>query len=137
MMAPCECTSQKKPSLSFSIEEILKKPSASAASNETRNRNNYAEKSPALKAEMPWAFDFRSRSRLENEFPSDKMLLPAMCATPVARAKKVQAGHCRRPTDSPATFLGEDIGREHLEGKRKYEEEEDQLCDFPVDHPLH
>uniref|UniRef100_A0A8V0YS07 Intestine-specific homeobox n=1 Tax=Gallus gallus TaxID=9031 RepID=A0A8V0YS07_CHICK len=84
MMDPCECASQRKPSLSFSIEEILKKPSASTTSNETRNRNKYAETSPALKAESPWAF-----------------------------------------------------GREHLEGKRKHEEEEDQLCDFPVDHPLH
>ncbi|KFP61655.1 Intestine-specific homeobox, partial [Cariama cristata] len=45
--------------------------------------------------------------------------------------------HCRRPTDSPASLLGEDSGREHLEGKRKHEEEEDQLCNFPVDHPLH
>lgn len=81
--------------------------------------------------------DFSSRSQLENDFPSDKMLLPAMCATRMTRAKKVQAAHCRRATDSPASFLGEDIGREHLEGKRKHEEEEDQLCDFPVDHPLH
>jgi len=55
----------------------------------------------------------------------------------MARAKKVQAGHCRSHTDSSASLLGENIGREHLEGKRKHEEEEDQLCDFPVDHPLH
>ncbi|XP_046764795.1 intestine-specific homeobox isoform X1 [Gallus gallus] len=137
MMDPCECASQRKPSLSFSIEEILKKPSASTTSNETRNRNKYAETSPALKAESPWAFDFSSRSQLENDFPSDKMLLPAMCATRMTRAKKVQAAHCRRATNSPSSFLGEDIGREHLEGKRKHEEEEDQLCDFPVDHPLH
>ncbi|KFO14375.1 Intestine-specific homeobox, partial [Balearica regulorum gibbericeps] len=83
---PQECARQGKPSLSFSIEEILKKPSASTAlSSETRNRT-----------------------------------------------------HCRRPTDSPTSLLGEDTGREHLEGKRKHEEEEDQLFpSFPVDHPLH
>ncbi|NXT82510.1 ISX protein, partial [Zapornia atra] len=76
---PRECASQGKPSLSFSIEEILKKPSASTA--------------PSI--------------------------------------------HCR-PTDNPASLLGEDTGREHLEGKRKHEEEEDELFpSFPVDHPLH
>ncbi|KAI1239201.1 Intestine-specific homeobox [Lamprotornis superbus] len=69
MTDPRVCAGQRKPSLSFSIEEILKKPSASAALN---------------------------------------MSLP-----------------------------GEDIGRERLEGKRKYEEGEDQLCGFPVDHSLH
>ncbi|NWS42187.1 ISX protein, partial [Probosciger aterrimus] len=82
---PQGCAGQGKPSLSFSIEEILKKPSASTAlSRETRNRT-----------------------------------------------------HCRRPTDSPASLLGEGIQRQHLEGKRKHEEEEDQICDFPMDHPLH
>ncbi|KFR08841.1 Intestine-specific homeobox, partial [Nipponia nippon] len=75
---PQVCAGQGKPSLSFSIEEILKKPSAST--------------------------------------------------TPSTRC---------RPTDSPVSLLGEDIGREHLEGKRKHEEEEDQLCDFPAGHPLH
>ncbi|KFW73135.1 Intestine-specific homeobox, partial [Pygoscelis adeliae] len=90
---PRVCAGQGKPSLSFSIEEILKKPSASTTLNsETRNRSNYAERPPALKAGSPLAF---------------------------------------------ASLLGEDTGREHLEGKRKHEEEEDQLCDFPVDHPLH
>ncbi|KFW76549.1 Intestine-specific homeobox, partial [Phalacrocorax carbo] len=79
---PQACASQGKPSLSFSIEEILKKPSA--LSSETRKRT-----------------------------------------------------HCRRPTDSPAALLREDTGCEHLESKRKHEEEEDQLCDFPMDHPLH
>ena len=81
--------------------------------------------------------DPSSRSRLDCDLPSAKMLLPATCATPMARAKKVQAAHCRRTTDSPASLLGEGTGCEHLEGKRKHEEEEDQLCDFPVDHPLH
>lgn len=81
--------------------------------------------------------DCSSRSQLDCDVPSAKMLLPAMCATPMARAKKVQAAHCRRPADSPASPLGEDTGRERLEGKRKHEEEEDQLCDFPVDHSLH
>lgn len=81
--------------------------------------------------------DSSSRSQLGCDLPSAKMLLPAMCATPMARVKKVQAAHCRRDTDSPASFLGEDIGCEHLECKRKYVEEEDQLCNFPVDHPLH
>ncbi|KFQ46371.1 Intestine-specific homeobox, partial [Nestor notabilis] len=84
---------QEKPSLSFSIEEILKKPSASTAlSRETRNRRNYAERPPAVKAGSPLAF---------------------------------------------ASLLGEDTRSQHLEGKRKHEEEEDQICDFPVDHPLH
>ncbi|KFV00759.1 Intestine-specific homeobox, partial [Pterocles gutturalis] len=82
---PQERASHGKPSLSFSIEEILKKPSASTAlSSETRNRT-----------------------------------------------------HCRTSADSPSSLLGEDTGRERLEGKRKDEEEDDQLCDFPVDHPLH
>ncbi|XP_074428629.1 intestine-specific homeobox [Larus michahellis] len=132
------CASQGKPSLSFSIEEILKKPSASTAvSIETRNRSNYIERPPALKAGSPLAFDSSSRSLLDCDLPSAKMLLPATCATPMARAKKTQTAHCRRPTDSPASLQGEDTAREHLEGKRKHEEEEDQLCDFPVDHPLH
>ncbi|NXD10019.1 ISX protein, partial [Nothocercus nigrocapillus] len=74
---PQEYASQGKPSLSFSIEEILKKPSARIS------RNTY----------------FRSL------------------------------------TDCSASLLGEERGREHLEGKRKHEE--DQLCDFPADHPLH
>ncbi|KFQ24222.1 Intestine-specific homeobox, partial [Merops nubicus] len=82
---PRVCVGQGKPSLSFSIEEILKKPSASTKlSSENRNR------------------------------------------TP-----------CRRSMGSPASLLSEDKGCEHLEGKRKREEEEDQLCIFPVDHPLH
>lgn len=93
-----------------------------------------------LYSKLPCAVSFTdssSRSRLDCDLPSAKMLLSATCATPMARAKKVQGAHCRRPTDSPASLLGEDTGREHLEGKRKHEEEEDQLCDFPVDHPLH
>ncbi|NXH02765.1 ISX protein, partial [Loxia leucoptera] len=78
---PRVCAGQRKPSLSFSIEEILKKPSGSAVpSSETGT-------------------------------------------------------HCRRPTANPVSFLGEDTGRERLEGKRKHEE--DQLCGFPMDHPLH
>ncbi|NWT29806.1 ISX protein, partial [Cardinalis cardinalis] len=78
---PRQRAGQRKPSLSFSIEEILKKPSAST--------------------------------------------VPSM-----------QTTHCkRRPTANPVSFLGEDTGCEHLEGKRKLEE--DQLCGFPVDHPLH
>ncbi|XP_009976732.1 PREDICTED: intestine-specific homeobox-like [Tauraco erythrolophus] len=138
MMDPQVCAGQGKPSLSFSIEEILKKPSASTAlSSETRNRSSYAERSPALKTGSPLTFDSSSRSRLDCDLSSAKMLLPATCATPVARAKKVQATHCRRPTDSPASLQGEDMGHEHLEGKRKHEEERDQRCDFPEDHPLH
>ncbi|NWS90296.1 ISX protein, partial [Toxostoma redivivum] len=78
---PRVCAGQRKPSLSFSIEEILKKPSASAALN-------------------------------------------------------MQETHCRRPTANPVSVLGEDMGRERLEGKRKHEEEEDQLCGFPVGHSL-
>ncbi|NXC06978.1 ISX protein, partial [Orthonyx spaldingii] len=90
---PRVCAGQRKPGLSFSIEEILKKPSASTALNsETRNRSSYAQRPPALKAGSPLAFVFH---------------------------------------------LGEDAGCERLEGKRKHEEEEDQLCGFPVDHPLH
>lgn len=51
MTDPQACAGQGKPSLSFSIEEILKKPSASTAlSSETRNRSNHAERPPALKA---------------------------------------------------------------------------------------
>ncbi|KAJ7416207.1 intestine-specific homeobox [Pitangus sulphuratus] len=138
MMDPRVCAGQGKPSLSFSIEEILKKPSASTAlSSETRKRRNYAERPPSLKAGSPLAADSSSRSQLECDLPSARMLLPTTCATPTARAKRVQATHCRRPRGSPVSLLGEDIGREHLEGKRKHEEEEDQLCDFPVDHPLH
>ncbi|NXQ72559.1 ISX protein, partial [Quiscalus mexicanus] len=84
---PRGCAGQRKPSLSFSIEEILKKPSASAVpSSDTRNRSSYAERPP-------------------------------------------------RPTANPVSFLGEDTGRERLEGKRKHEK--DQQCGFPVDHPLH
>ncbi|KFV09524.1 Intestine-specific homeobox, partial [Tauraco erythrolophus] len=90
---PQVCAGQGKPSLSFSIEEILKKPSASTAlSSETRNRSSYAERSPALKTGSPLTF---------------------------------------------ASLQGEDMGHEHLEGKRKHEEERDQRCDFPEDHPLH
>ncbi|XP_027571098.1 intestine-specific homeobox [Pipra filicauda] len=138
MMDPRGCAGQGKPSLSFSIEEILKKPSASTVlSSETRKRRNYIERSPSVKAGSPLAVDSSSRSRLECDLPSAKMLLSTSCATPIARAKRVQATHCRRPRDSPVSLLGEDIGREHLEGKRKHEEEEEQLCDFPVDHPLH
>ncbi|XP_074907958.1 intestine-specific homeobox [Buteo buteo] len=138
MTDPRVRASEGKPSLSFSIEEILKKPSASTAlSSGTRNRSNYAERPPALKTGSPLAFHSSSRSQLDCDVPSAKMLLPAMCATPTARAKKVQAAHCRRPAGSPASPLGEDTGREHREGKRKHEEEEDQLCDFPVDHSLH
>lgn len=81
--------------------------------------------------------DSSSRSQLDCDLYSAKMLLPAMCATPIARAKNMQAAHCRRPTDSPASLLAEDAQHQHLEGKRKHEEEEDQICDFPVDHPLH
>ncbi|XP_009923653.2 intestine-specific homeobox [Haliaeetus albicilla] len=137
MTDPRVRASEEKPCLSFSIEEILKKPSASTAlSSGTRNRSNYAERPPALKAGSPLAFDSSSRSQLDCDVPSAKTLLPAICATPMARAKKVQAAHCRRPAGSPASPLGEDTGREHREGKRKHEEE-DQLCDFPVDHSLH
>lgn len=57
MTDPQERAGQGKPSLSFSIEEILKKPSASTAvSSETRNRSNYVERLPALKAGSPLAF---------------------------------------------------------------------------------
>ncbi|XP_065521198.1 intestine-specific homeobox [Lathamus discolor] len=138
MTDPQGCAGQGKPSLSFSIEEILKKPSASTAlTSETRNRSSYAERPPALKAVSPLAFDSSSGSQLDCDLYSAKMLLPDMCATPIARAKNTQAAHCRRPTDSPASLLGEDTRHQHLEGKRKHEEEEEQICDFPVDHPLH
>ncbi|NXY85155.1 ISX protein, partial [Alcedo cyanopectus] len=71
---PRVCAGQEKPSLPFSIEEILKKPSArTTLSSETRNRTS---------------------------------------------------------------LLGRDRGCEHLECKTKHKEEEDQLCNFPVDHPL-
>ncbi|NXN96633.1 ISX protein, partial [Rhinopomastus cyanomelas] len=73
---PDVCASQGKPSLSFSIEEILKKPAANIALT-----------------------------------------------------------RCRRPTHSPASLLCEDTGHEPLAGRRK--REEDQLYDFPADHPLH
>ncbi|PKK30271.1 intestine-specific homeobox [Columba livia] len=138
MTDPQACAGQGKPSLSFSIEEILKKPSASTAlSSETRNRSNHAERPPALKAGSALAFDSTSRSQLDCELPSAKMLLPAMCATPTVGAKKGQAAHCRRPSDSSASLLSEDTGHKHLEGKKKNEEEEDRLCSFPVDHPPH
>ncbi|KAK2539589.1 Isx [Columba guinea] len=138
MTDPQACAGQGKPSLSFSIEEILKKPSASTAlSSETRNRSNHAERPTALKAGSALAFDSTSRSQLDCELPSAKMLLPAMCATPTVGAKKGQAAHCRRPSDSSASLLSEDTGHKHLEGKKKHEEEEDRLCSFPVDHPPH
>ncbi|XP_013803549.1 intestine-specific homeobox isoform X2 [Apteryx mantelli] len=138
MMDPQERASQGKPSLSFSIEEILKKPSArTSLNNETRNRSNYAERPPTLKAGSPLDVDSSSRSQLDSELPSVKMFHRAMCATPTAKAKIARSAYCRSPTDCPAFLLGEDRGCEHLEGKRKHEEEEDQLCDFPADHPLH
>uniref|UniRef100_A0A8C3UF78 Homeobox domain-containing protein n=1 Tax=Catharus ustulatus TaxID=91951 RepID=A0A8C3UF78_CATUS len=81
--------------------------------------------------------DSSSQSQSDCDLPSAKMLLPPMCATPMAKARRVQASPCRRPTANPVSFLGEDTGHEHLESKRKHEEEEDQLCGFPVDHSLH
>ncbi|KAM6425685.1 intestine-specific homeobox [Rhynochetos jubatus] len=138
MMDPRVSASQGKPSLSFSIEEILKKPSASTAlSSATRNSSNYAERPLALKGGSPLAVDPSSRSQLDCDLPSAKMLLPATCATPMARAKKLQAAHCRRPTDNPTSLPAEDTGREHPESKRKHEKEEDQLCNFPMDRRLH
>lgn len=57
MTDPRVRASEGKPSLSFSIEEILKKPSASTAlSSGTRNRSNYAERPPALKPGSRLAF---------------------------------------------------------------------------------
>lgn len=57
MTDPRVCAGQRKPSLSFSIEEILKKPSASTPpNNETSNRSSYAERPPSLKAGSPVAF---------------------------------------------------------------------------------
>ncbi|XP_038011803.1 intestine-specific homeobox [Motacilla alba alba] len=136
MTDPRTCAGQRKPSLSFSIEEILKKPSASTVPNsEPRNRSSYAERPPFLKAGSPLAFDSSSRSQSDCDLPSAKMLLPTMCATPMAKARRVQAAHCRRPTANPVSCLSEDTGRESLKGKRKHEE--DQLCGIPVDHPLH
>lgn len=81
--------------------------------------------------------DSSSQSQSDCELPSAKMLLPPTCATPMAKARRVQATPCRRPTANPVSLLGEETGHEHLEGKRKHEEEEDQLCGFPVDHSLH
>uniref|UniRef100_A0A8C3NXT2 Intestine-specific homeobox n=2 Tax=Cyanoderma ruficeps TaxID=181631 RepID=A0A8C3NXT2_9PASS len=138
MTDPRLCAGQRKPSLSFSIEEILKKPSASSALNsETGNRHNYAERPPSLKAGSPVAFDSSSRSQSDCDLPSAKVLLRTTCATPMAKARRVQATHCRRPAANPVSLLAEDTGHERLEGKRKHKEEEDQLCGFPVDHPLH
>lgn len=91
---------------------------------------------PKLSCAVSFA-DSTSRSQLDCELPSAKMLLPAMCATPTVGAKKGQAAHCRRPSDSSASLLSEDTGHKHLEGKKKHEEEEDRLCSFPVDHPPH
>ncbi|XP_064010876.1 intestine-specific homeobox [Pogoniulus pusillus] len=138
MMDPQACAGPRKPSLSFSIEEILKKPSAGTAlSSKTRNRRNHAERPPDLKVGSPLAFDSLSRSQLDCDLSSAKMLFTGTCATSMARAEKVQVAYCRKPADSPASLLVEDTGHEHLAGKRKHEEEEDQLCHFPVDHPLH
>ncbi|XP_071280379.1 intestine-specific homeobox [Agelaius tricolor] len=135
MTDPRACAGQRKPSLSFSIEEILKKPSASTVpSSDTRNRSSYAERPPSLKSGSPVAFDSSSQSQSDCDLSSAKMLLPTTCATPMAKARRVQATHCRRPTANPVSFLGEDMGRERLEGKRKHEK--DQQCGFPVDHPL-
>ncbi|XP_062425377.1 intestine-specific homeobox [Rhea pennata] len=134
MVNPQECASQGKPSLSFSIEEILKKPSAKTSLNsETRNRSNYAERPPTLKAGSP--LDVDSRTQLNSDLPSVKTFHPAVCTTPTAKAKTMQSAYCRCPTDSLASLLGEDRGGEHLEGKRKHEE--DQLYDFLTDYPLH
>ncbi|KAL9853941.1 intestine-specific homeobox [Geothlypis trichas] len=136
MTDPRECAAQSKPTLPFSIEEILKKPSASTVpSSDTRNRSSYDERLLSLKAGSPVAFDSSSQSQSDRDLPSAKMLLPTTCATPMDKAGRVQATHCRRPTANPVSFLGEDMGRERLEGKRKHEK--DQLCGFPVDHSLH
>lgn len=73
-----------------------------------------------------------------NTLPSAKTLCSAAPSVPVAST--MQPVQCRMPSDpdaSPAAFLSEDEVHEHLGGKRKHEEEEDQLCDFPANHPLH
>nr|XP_025973819.1 intestine-specific homeobox isoform X2 [Dromaius novaehollandiae] len=75
MTDPQECASQGKPSLSFSIEEILKKPSARTNLNsETRNRSNYAERPPILKAGSLLDVDERKgKRRIRTTFTAEQL----------------------------------------------------------------
>ncbi|XP_053888516.1 intestine-specific homeobox [Malaclemys terrapin pileata] len=138
-----ECDSRGKPALSFSIEEILKKPSARTCLNSTpRTSWSHAKAAPAMGSEpqLELALDSSSMWKSDNALPSAKMLRSASPSALVANASGMWPVHCRRPTAldaSPTAFLSEDEVHEHLGGKRKHEEEEAQLCDFPADHPLH
>ncbi|KYO36404.1 intestine-specific homeobox isoform X1 [Alligator mississippiensis] len=143
MTDPKECDSRGKPILSFSIEEILKKPSSSIClNNAARNRSSHTEVTPALGSEPPLELptDCSNAWKSYNDSSSTKMLSKATCSAPRTNMNMLQPVHCRRSTavdTSPAAFLREDEVHEHLEGKRKHEEEEDPLCDFPADHSLH
>ncbi|XP_010144320.1 PREDICTED: intestine-specific homeobox [Buceros rhinoceros silvestris] len=68
MMDPQVCASEGKPSLSFSIEEILKKPSARIT------RSNYSEKPPALKAGSPLGFvERKGKRRIRTTFTAEQL----------------------------------------------------------------
>ncbi|CAN8211740.1 unnamed protein product [Coccothraustes coccothraustes] len=75
MTDPRVCAGQRKPSLSFSIEEILKKPSGSTVPNsETRNRSSYAERPPSLKAGSPAAFaERKGKRRIRTTFTAEQL----------------------------------------------------------------
>ncbi|CAM5080524.1 unnamed protein product [Natator depressus] len=136
-----ECDSRGKPVLSFSIEEILKKPSARTCLNSTpRTSRSHAKAAPAMGSgpQLQLALDSSSMWKSDNALPSAKMLRSASPSALVAKASAMRPVHCKRPTalgTSPTAFLSEDEVHEHLGGKRKHEE--DQLCDFPADYPLH
>ncbi|KFW87381.1 Intestine-specific homeobox, partial [Manacus vitellinus] len=72
---PRGCAGQGKPSLSFSIEEILKKPSASTVlSSETRKRRNYIERSPSVKAGSPLAVvERKGKRRIRTTFTAEQL----------------------------------------------------------------
>ncbi|XP_074839948.1 intestine-specific homeobox [Carettochelys insculpta] len=132
-----ECDNQGKPALSFSIEEILKKPLARTYVNTTpRTSSSHAKAAPAMGPgpQLELARDSSSMWKSASALP----LGPALPSALVAKASTVQPVHCRHLAAldaSPATFLREDGVYEDLGSKRKHEEEE--LCEFPADHPLH
>ncbi|KAG6931416.1 intestine specific homeobox, partial [Chelydra serpentina] len=136
-----ECDSRGKPVLSFSIEEILKKPSARTCLNSSpKTSRSHAKVAPAMGSgpRLQLALDSSSMWKLDNALPSAKMLRSASPFALVAKASAMRPVRCRSPAAldaSPTAFLSEDEVHEHLGGKRKHED--DQLCDFPADHPFH